>query len=57
MYAIIMLSGHKAESEAGGDRDEKKQTTDSCAELCSAASSGCELSARRICVCCRCERR
>lgn len=46
-----MLSGHKAGSEAGGDGDQKKRTTDSCAELCSSSSSTDRLWA----VCCFCE--
>lgn len=57
VYIIIMLSGHKAASEAGRDRDRKKRTTDSCAELCSSTESGCGLSAGLRCVCCLCERR
>ncbi|TNN55136.1 hypothetical protein EYF80_034660 [Liparis tanakae] len=40
-----MLSGHKAGREAGIDRERKKRTTDSCAERCSSAESGCGLSA------------
>ena len=52
MYIIIMLSGHKAVSEAGGDGDRKKRTTDSCAELCSAAASGSGLSGSvQVCRC------
>lgn len=51
-----MLSGHKAGSEAGRDRDRKKRTTDSCAEVCSTAKSGCGLSVGRRCVCCLCKR-
>lgn len=52
VYIIIMLSGHKAGIETAGERDRKKRTTDSCAELCSTAGSGCGLSAGLRCVCC-----
>lgn len=51
-----MLSGHKVGSEAGRDRDRKKRTTDSCAEVCSTAKSGCGLSVGQRCVCCLCKR-
>lgn len=44
VYIIVMLSGHKAGSETGRDRDWKKRTTDRCAEVCSTAQSGCGLS-------------
>lgn len=57
VYIIIMLSGHKAGSEGGRDRDRKKRTTDSCAELCSTTESGCGLSAGLRCVCCLWKRR
>lgn len=57
VYIIVMLSGHKAGNEAGRDGDLKKQTTDSCAELCTTTESGCGLSAGLRCGCGICKSR
>lgn len=55
--SLSCWAGTKLEgTEAGRDPDRKKRTTDSCAELCSAAVSGCGLSATLRCVCCLCPR-